>query len=309
MVNIFVTGATGFFGKNFVNKFKQSKNKLICISRTNLPNCSDFVEYVKGDLLSINDIRNIFEKYRPKIVIHSATEYPNKHSTKFKLFNSNYLTSINLLAVCIEFKITNFINISSASVYNSINKCLTEIDDINPKNNYSLAKYAFEELLSRFSQIGNFKAISLRFFHVYGPFDHKYRLIPSVINSILNNFEKIKLLSSCEQEWDLIYIEDVVNLVESILKNIENWNFETHEIFNVGSGISIKLQEVVYKIREIMQSNIKIDFNHELGEMEFMKADISKLTNYFHWHPSYSLYQGLENTISYFEKIYESQSS
>ncbi|MDH5403293.1 MAG: NAD(P)-dependent oxidoreductase [Candidatus Heimdallarchaeota archaeon] len=296
-----LTGATGFFGKNFVNSFNIDNFKLICVSRKlSSIKPQRNVIFVQADLKVISDIEAIFQKYKPQIVINAATIYPYQTQNEFDSFRLNMKISLNLLQICIKYKISNFINISSAFVYKSINKNLSEDDEVAPFNNYSIAKFAFEEVLSHFCKLGNFDAVSLRLFHVYGPNDHEKRLIPSVINSIINNEKEIEL-SSCEQVWDVIYVDDIVKLINILIKNYDNWGIKNHEIYNVGLGVEINLRDIVFTIKYLMKSDINIKFSVSIGNMEYMKADISKITTKFNWIPSTNITEGLEKTIPWYE--------
>ena len=76
------------------------------------------------------------------------------------------------------------------------------------------------------------------------------------------------------------------------------------DIFNVASGVPVKIKTVINLINKIIGKG-KPEFNkrklHD-GENEKLYADIKKIKNQLNWRPKVTLVNGLKKTISYFKK-------
>ena len=82
----------------------------------------------------------------------------------------------------------------------------------------------------------------MRIFFVYGPHEHPARLIPSVINSLLN--KKTVECTHGKQYRNLLYIEGVASGFVALLCN------KVIGVVNIGSGESRMLRNIIETIGE-----------------------------------------------------------
>ena len=142
--------------------------------------------------------------------------------------------------------------------------------------------------------------LTMRPFAVYGYFEEKERLIPTVIKSCLTNKE-LKLSSPISVR-DYIFIEDVISAYLTIIENIQKIK---GEIFNHGAGIQTTIDDIVNLIKKITQSNVKPQYGKiepAQYEPKSWRADISKIKNILNWQPRYNLEEGLKKDIEWFRK-------
>jgi len=83
-------------------------------------------------------------------------------------------------------------------------------------------------------------------FAVYGYFEDKDRLIPTVIKSYLTN--TALNLSSPYFVRDFIFIEDII---DAYLKAIENIKVVKGEIFNLGTGKQTQIAQLVSIVKKL----------------------------------------------------------
>jgi nucleoside-diphosphate-sugar epimerase len=95
---------------------------------------------------------------------------------------------------------------------------------------------------------------------------------------------------------DYIYIEDLIDLI--IMAVDAPLNFD---IFNIGTGVSYSVDELVNNIQKIMGSSLEVKATSETRKGEIMdtKADINKVFSVFGWTPKYSLSDGLKEMIEH----------
>ena len=119
MSKILITGGTGFLGKNLALKLNNKNNLILLTGRNNklnqdvseITNC----EVCPMDITSRESIRDIFNYFKPDIVIHAAaTKYVDlSEKEPLECVDVNVLGSQNILRFSIEKKIKTLIGIST----------------------------------------------------------------------------------------------------------------------------------------------------------------------------------------------------
>ncbi len=132
----------------------------------------------------------------------------------------------------------------------------------------------------------------------YGPYQANDMFIPSLINSLISN--KDFKMTKGNQLRDFIYISDLVDIILKISES----NKYNGEVFNVGSGKSLKIREIALAIAK--------DLNKEhllkLGSIPYRKNEVMKYTTStnkikkaFAWTPKVSFKKGIRLTIKHYE--------
>ncbi len=309
---VLITGGGGFIGANFARRFSELGYKVYIVKQsTNIWRLIEIKRQIKIyyiDLRDYNRLESFILKIRPKIILHFATygAYPQKQQDAKKIIDTNLIGTINLVNACKKIKFDCFINTGSSSEYGIKNKSMKETDLLEPNNLYGITKAAATMHCQYMSKKYDLPIVTLRLFSVYGYFEEKERLIPTIIKSCLEN-KKLKL-SSANSVRDFIFIEDII---DAYLKAISNIQKIKGEIFNVGSGKQSTVNEIVNAIKEITHSTIKPQYGRiEMAQYEPKNwiADISKIKNKLGWQPKYNLRKGLEKNIEWFKKnfyVYE----
>lgn len=104
-----------------------------------------------------------------------------------------------------------------------------------------------------------------------------------------------------EPRRDFIYMADFVDLIEKVIDTDD----APGGIFNVGSGTSYSVLELIDAIKLLLGSNIKVTNENIRRENEIMdcRANISKVASTFHWQPKESLVSGLAKYIQWCENV------
>jgi nucleoside-diphosphate-sugar epimerase len=160
----------------------------------------------------------------------------------------------------------------------------------NVPNHYCNSK----RMLSRYIS-GNLHKI--HWFHfvlptIYGPTENPMRLIPYLINAILNN-EPIKVTSGTQLR-QYIHIEDVIDLITKILsENVAG------SIYNVAPNNSISIKELIETIFETMNYNAaNVSIISRVDEnMKYLALDTTKTKEAFGWEPKINLIEGIKTYL------------
>lgn len=305
MKKVLITGGAGFIGANFVRRFFKSGYDVYVIDRreSNFWRLEDIKDKIKihcVDLMNYDKVESSIFKIRPQIILHFAAydAYPRKQQDIKKMIDTNLIGTINLVNACKKIKFDCFINTGSSSEYGIKNKPMRETDLLKPDNLYGVTKAAATMYCQYMAKQYDLPIVSSRLFAVYGYFENRERLVPTIISSCLKN-EKLKL-SSPYSVRDFIFIEDII---EAYLKIIENAQKVKGEIFNLGTGRQSPIARVVKLVKKITHSTTEPQYGQVKSAQHEPKnwiADISKIKKLLNWQPKYDLEKGLRKNIEWF---------
>ncbi len=307
MKKVLITGGAGFIGANFVYTFLDLGYHVTIIEKqeTNLwrlETIKDTITIQHIDLTNYERLEPFILTLQPNIILHFATygAYQSKQQDIQTTINTNLLGTINLVNACAKIPFECFINTGTSSEYGLKNRAMKETDVLEPNNLYGITKSASTMYCSYMATSKNLPIATVRPFAVYGYFEEKERLVPTIIRACLEN-SPLKL-SSPNSVRDFVFIEDLISACMLIIKNIEKTK---GEIFNIGSGKQTTIEEVFKITKKITGSKIQPTYNQiKQNQYEPQKwlADISKSKKMLQWKPKYSLEAGLKKNLSWFKK-------
>lgn len=280
---ILITGARGFIGSALREKLVNRGYKIYEINSENGGVINP--EVFAGLLL--HDITHVFH-LAAKIFVPKSWEFPDL------FFMTNVTGTQNVLEFCRK-KGVALTYVSSYLYGRPEHLPIKENSPLLPNNPYAQSKYMAEQLCSFYAREFGLEVTILRPFNVYGIGQDKNFLIPSIIHQALRQEAiQVKTLSP---KRDYVYLDDVVEAL------IYTMNFKNHKgsIFNIGSGYSVSVQEVVDVVQEIAETNKPVISEETVrkGEIQDVIADISKASNELNWHPKFSFYDGIRQIITY----------
>jgi len=267
-----------------------------------LKKARDRIKLDYPDLTKYEEIEKFMNELEPQIILHFATygAYQAKQQDIKTTIDINLLGTINLVNACNKIEFECFVNTGSNSEYGRKDKPMKEDDLLEANNLYGITKAAATMYCQNMAMKLGLPIVTMRPFAVYGYFEEKERLIPTVIKSCLANIE-LKL-SSPKSVRDFIFIEDVM---EAYLVAIENIQKIKGEIFNVGTGTQTTIDKLVSLVKEITHSKVVPQYGQVKPaqyEPKNWRADISKIKNLLSWQPKYNLKEGLKKNIEWFSK-------
>jgi UDP-glucose 4-epimerase len=296
-MKILVTGAGGFLGSNLCNLLSK-EHKILAVSRKfdNLIN-NENIQFVKYDLTQYIDLNEKFEYFHPDIVIHCAWEGGNSSKDVNEIWQiNNIFSSNNLLKLCSKFKVKHFIGFGSCAEYGNSNVKIVEELTCKPINMYGISKLSFKLIAERYCQDFGINFSWVRPVFTYGPFDVETRLIPKVIKSFLKNEDIV--LNSCTAVVDYLYVEDFCNAVKSII------DLQLAGDYVISSDQQYRVKDIVEQIYSIIKPNSEIFFDSSIIDKspQLICGSSRKLKSLSSWNPYYSLDEGLNMTINYFQQ-------
>lgn len=296
-MKILVSGSGGFLGGAFVNFCKSKGYSVLEIKRKSNHNKdeSSGKVFYQNSLLEEKVVSDICD-FEPQFFFHFAwkgVSNTNRNEDQYRYNINLTLESIELahLVGC-----TKWIGFGSQAEYGIKNNKIAEDEGCNPITNYGKSKLSLSISSLGLCESLGIQGAWIRVFSVFGQNDHETALIPMVIQKMLKN-EEIHL-SACTQTWDYLYIDDALEALNSLMLHFKSG------IYNLGSGQEIILKDVINLIQKITNSQSNLQFGSvpfNQNSIRYLVANITKLTQLTNWKPSFSLDEGLKNTVMYYK--------
>ncbi|MGE3062464.1 MAG: SDR family oxidoreductase [bacterium] len=308
MSRILVTGGAGFIGSNLSKKLIEDGNSVRILDnfstgkRENLSDIIDRIDLIEGDIRSYHTVMKSLKDI--DYVFHEAAlpSVPRSIYDPITSNDVNIVGTLNLLQCSKDMDVKKFIFASSSSVYGD-NMELPKRESMKPvpKSPYALTKLTGEHYCSIFHRIYNMPTISLRYFNVFGPNqdpNSQYSaFIPKIFKSVKNK-GKITVFGDGNQTRDFTYIDNVVKANILSLSAKEN---AYGEYFNVATGKSISVNEIISYVFEISKKQTEVSFEPPRpGDVKDSLADISKIEENLNYSVSVFVRDGLKKAMEYY---------
>lgn len=349
---IFITGGAGFIGANLILNLLKTQENIDIVSIDNLNDYYDInikkwrlseieeeikkhsnstYHFIQGDISDKKIIDEIFNKYKPNIVVNLAAQAGVRYSiiNPDSYIQSNIIGFYNLLEACRhsydngEKGVEHFVYASSSSVYGSNKKVPYSIDDKvdNPVSLYAATKKSNELMAHSYSKLYNIPSTGLRFFTVYGPAGRPDMAYFGFTNKLRNN-EIIEIFNYGNCKRDFTYIDDIVHGVKCIMKKAperrtgeDGLPIPPYSIYNIGNNKPENLLEFVNILQEelINEGILPKDYDFEAhkklvpmqpGDVPVTYADVSTLERDFGFKPQTTLREGIKKFAKWYKEFY-----
>lgn len=343
---VLITGVAGFIGSNLAKRILSENGSTTVIGIDNMNDYYDVnlkeyrlkqlskfdnFHFVSGSIADKEMVNNIFQKYKPSIVVNLAAQAGVRYSitNPDSYIESNLIGFYNILEACRHSYdngntgVEHLVYASSSSVYGSNKKVPYSTDDKvdNPVSLYAATKKSNELMAHAYSKLYNIPSTGLRFFTVYGPAGRPDMAYFGFTNKLRNN-EVIKIFNYGNCKRDFTYIDDIVEGVVRIMhKAPERKNGEDglpvppYAIYNIGNNKPENLLDFVTILQEeliragVLPETYDFDAHKELvpmqpGDVPVTYADTSALEKDFGYKPETPLRTGLRRFAEWYKEFY-----
>jgi dTDP-glucose 4,6-dehydratase len=322
--NILITGGAGFIGSHvarlFVNKYPSynivNLDKLTYAG--NLENLKDIDQkpnyrFEKGDIQDLPFLNDIFSKYNIDGVVHLAAESHVDRSlhNPSEFAQTNIIGTLNLLQAAKtawhgNYEGKRFYHISTDEVYGSAEhgSFFTEETPIDPRSPYSSSKAGSDHFVTAYNNSFHMPTLISRCSNNYGPYHFPEKLIPLMINNILNN-KPLPVYGKGENIRDWLFVEDHATAIDAIFHK-----GNAGEVYNIGGNNEWKNIDLVNLLCSIMDKKLNratgtsaklITYVTDRPGHDLRYAiDASKLMKNLGWKPSVTFEIGLEKTVDWY---------
>ena len=296
---IIITGITGFLGSSFAQYYFQKNFQITGLARKMSADC---VYPVILTSYSVPELYDIINRLTPDIVIHAAGAASVKNSLDNPVedFNKSVTLFQSLLeAIRLSKHRPLVVFPSSAAVYGNPEILpIKENTPLNPISPYGYHKFMCELLAKEYSFCYNIPVFVARLFSVFGP-KQKRLLLWEIFDQFQNNSEVV-IQGTGDESRDYIYVDDLAEAIYQILLKFEQGVATPCSLLNIASGKSVYIKDVVYKIKEYLNSEKPVVFkgNKLKGNPSNWCADISAYLNMVEFTKSLSFEKRLKTLIT-----------
>jgi nucleoside-diphosphate-sugar epimerase len=292
LARVLVTGASGTLGYNLVRCLGAAhpETRLNLLLRT--PDRSLFgdlanVELEHVDMTDFPRLTQSVLAFQPNAIVHCAASgvRPSKIGW-FEQIQLNVAATIKLFEASCELADCHFIHVSTGLVYSDQNRPCREHDPIDTLHPYGASKAAADCLLRAGAERLKRHLTVVRPFSFTGLHDGGDRLFPSLLRAAAER--RPFPMSSGTQLRDFCAVDD---LVQGIALLLEQGTLPGRDVFNLGSGRSVSLVELVSSVR----GQLGLEVELQLGALPFhpqepmhLVADI-RLAESIGWKPRTNL--------------------
>ncbi len=276
MIKILVSGATGFIGSRLIREISQLQEYEV-----------NSISSVAGDVAEPATWQSLPST---ELVVHLAakTFVPDSWTDPVSFLRTNLNGTINALEYCRANK-ARLIFLSSYLYGNPKLLPIDEQAEVLVNNPYALSKKLAEEACQFYSDYFGLDLTILRVFNIYGSGQDDKFLIPSIVRQVLEgSLVKVKDL---DPKRDYLYIDDLIDAMICAIENPQRF-----EIFNIASGISYSVRDVIQIVQSIAGKIVPVYSENIRRPYEIMDtcADITKARRILSWIPRWSLAAGVE---------------
>ena len=313
-INIVILGATGFIGRNIALQFCEDARFSVSLIHHQSPKFKiNNGKWIKADLRNLKDVKKALKN--SEIIIQAAAttsgantivNSPEEHVTDNAIINSLVLRE------AFQNKSKHVVFFSCTTMYesNSINK-QKESDFKSYENIFpsyfgvAVTKLYIEKLCEFYSTRSKIKFTVIRHSNIYGPWD-KYDLkrshvMGASITKVMQAKNELTIWGDGEEVRDLLYVDDLVNLVEKAILTQRS----QHLLINAGSDEGISIRNLVTKITQLAGKTLSFKFDNSKPTLKFsFICDSSKALEELNWKPEVSLDQGILKSIEWWKKNY-----
>ena len=330
-----ITGVAGFIGFFLSKKLLEQGCRIIGIdnmndyydvnlkeSRLKQLYGKEHFTFIKGDISDKHTVRNVFEEYKPQLVVNLAAQAGVRYSldNPDSYIKSNIIGFYNILEACRYNPVQHLVYASSSSVYGANTKVPFSTEDkvVNPVSLYASTKKSNELMAHTYSQLYGIPSTGLRFFTAYGPMGRPDMAYFSFTQKIFKG-EPIEVFNFGECYRDFTYIDDIVESVTRILCNPPAnrvakdsiLNGIQYAIYNIGNNQMEQLIDFIAALEKALSKAVgrEIVAKKEFlpiqpGDVMATYSDSKPLERDFGFKPSTGIEEGIQRFADWYVDYY-----
>ncbi len=309
MATCLVTGGAGFIGSHLVDALLRDGHTVRVLdnlstgSADNLAGVRDRVEFVRGDLTDLEEVRRAARGV--ELVFHQAAlpSVPRSVADPIGSHHACATGTLNVLVAAREAGVRRLVYAASSSAYGNSNKPAKREDDLpGPLSPYAAAKLTGEYYCRAFSEVYGFEAVCLRYFNVFGPRQQPggpySAVIPLFMDAMLAGRRPV-IFGDGTQSRDFTFIANVVraNLLAAAAPGVAG------KVYNAACGRSVTLLDLVAGINALLGTRIAPEFAPpRAGDVKHSLADVSRARADLGYEPTVGVEEGLRTCLEYYRQ-------
>ena len=346
---ILVTGSPGFIGAALVTQLLKDLSDGTVVS---LDSMSDYYDpslkeyrlkriedaakasgakhvFVRGSIADRELINDVFETYRPAVVVNLAAQAGVRYSIDHPdtYIEANVIGFYNILEACRRWPVEHLVYASSSSVYGGNTKVPFAVEDKvdHPVSLYAATKKTDELLAHAYCKLYDIPATGLRFFTVYGPAGRPDMFYYSATKKLAaGGVIDIFNYGNCKR--DFTYVDDIVEGIVRVMRGAprratgpDGLPVPPYAVYNIGGGTPENLLDFIATLQGalvdagVLPPDYDFDAHRRLvgmqpGDMPVTYADASALERDYGFVPRIGIQEGLRRFAEWYKEYHKESS-
>ena len=313
-MNILVSGGLGFIGHEVVGLLKDH-NVMSIDSMTNY----DFIPQAQMtklfelresevvnkqiDIRDQSDVNDVFDEFKPDVVIHLASYPRQKVVLENPRIASEVMSTglINLLEASKK-TVSKFVYVSSSMVYGDFDDLVDETEQCRPRGQYAIMKYMGEKLVEDYSK--HFDYTIIRPSAVYGPRDVEDRVLSKFVLGALNN--DTLAVRGADEVLDFTYVTDTAQGIA--LASTKDCKYDIYNVTRC-ELLPVTLAQAATTVIDIVGRGGWLEYNKDPNFPSRGRLSIARARTDLGYEPRVDFEQGCRQYIEWMkdnDTIYQS---
>lgn len=308
MPKALITGINGFVGSHLA-PFLEEKG--FEVFGTVKPGSQSGPSLFDADLLDYDALKGAIDKVSPDYIVHLAalTSPAESFKNPAETVSNNIIGQVNILEAVKELQLvkTRVLVVASAEVYGKVEKEDLPIDEeapLRPTSPYAVSKVAQDLFGLQYFLSQNIQTIRVRPFNHIGPGQAPFFVVAAFAKQIAEIEKGIKppvlTVGNLDSKRDFTDVRDIIRAYALLYEK-----GESGEVYNIGSGKSHKIGDILDILLSFSSQKIVIEKNPALirpGDVMDSVCNNSKIKK-LGWEPTIHIEKSLQDTLDYWRNI------
>lgn len=309
---VLVTGADGFIGSHLTEQLVKGGTRVRAFVYYNSfnswgwldtlpPAIKNEIEIFTGDIRDPNGVREAMKGIDTVYHLAALIAIPFSYHSPDSYVDTNIKGTLNVLQAARDLGTRRVLVTSTSEVYGTAQ--YVPIDEKHPyqgQSPYSATKIGADRLAESFFRSFSLPVTIVRPFNTYGPRQSARAVIPTVITQLLSGETSIQL-GSLTPTRDFNYVLDTV----AGFIALAGCEAAIGQEVNIATGQEVSIGALAQELIDQINPNAKIVCDEQRlrpaqSEVNRLLGDNSKIKALTDWLPSYTLTEGLRETINFF---------
>jgi len=316
-MRVLITGITGFAGSHLADYILANHPDVEVFGlirwrsrMENIVHIQDKLKLFEGDLKDIVSLKKSLAKIRPDWIFHLAAQsfVPTSWKCPAETFAINAIGQINLFEAILDLNLSPRIHVAGSSeeygLVNSDEVPMKETNPLRPISPYAVSKVAQDFLAYQYYKSYGLRTVRTRGFNHTGPRRGEVFICSNFAKQVAEiekkKREPILYVGNLEAKRDFTDVRDTVRAYWLTLEKCEDG-----EVYNIGSGRTYAMKEVVDILTSLSEVYVKIEIDPSRlrpSDVPVLLSDSSKFRKLTGWQPKIPFKQSLQDLLDYWRE-------
>lgn len=316
-MRVLITGITGFAGSHLADYILANYPDVEVFGivrwrsrRENIQHIEGQINLFEADLKDVISLKKSLAEIKPDRIFHLAAQsfVPTSWRCPAETFTINAIGQINLLEAVLSLKLDPKIQVAGSSEeYGQVlpeELPMRETNLLRPLSPYAVSKVAQDLLAWQYFKSYGLRTVRTRGFNHTGPRRGEVFICSNFAKQIAE-IEKGKrdpviYVGNLEAKRDFSDVRDIVRAYWLCLEKGEEG-----EVYNIGSGKTRKMQEVLDTLLSMSKVDVKVEADPQRlrpSDVPVLLSDSSKFQNLTGWKPEIPFRDSLRDLLDYWRE-------